>query len=303
MTIDATAALMRSAFPDASRISAPAYLRWLYEESPFGSVIEVNLDDEQGRAGHYALVPIDLVSDGAGCRGTLSLNTAVDERARGGGVFVRLATEAIEKAEGEGVAMIVGVANANSTPGFLKRLSFELVGPLPATVLVPTPHRRSRVRSAWAGEEAFAAGGVAADIESLLAAEPAHGLARAWAPEALRWRRASPGSRYVLHRSEHALAVSTADRSKGVTVAMMLKVFASERLTGSERAAVVWAACRHHRAPLALHVGINDVAGFRGPTLPDRLRSSPLNLIVRRLEGAPPRTDIARFEFLDFDAY
>lgn len=302
MTIDATAALLRSTFPDALRISEPEYLRWLYEDSPFGSVIEANLDDAQGRAGHYAVVPVDLVSDGIECTGALSLNTAVDERARGGGVFVSLATEAIGRAERQGVAMIVGVANANSTPGFLRRLSFDLVGQLPATVLVPAPWRRRRVRSAWADDEAFAADGVAASLEPLLAPPP-RGLARAWTPETLRWRLAAPGSRYALHRSEHALAVSAADHSKAVPVAMLLKVFASEPLGAAERAALVGAACRLHRAPLALHAGINEMAGFRGLALPDRLRSSPLNLIVRRLEGAPPRTDIARFEFLDFDAY
>jgi GNAT superfamily N-acetyltransferase len=302
MTIDATAALLRSTFPDATRISAPEYLRWLYEDSPFGPVVEANLDDEQGRAGHYAVVPIDLVSDGAGCKGALSLNTAVDERARGGGVFVRLATEAIEKAERQGVAMIVGVANANSTPGFVKRLGFDLVGPLPATMLVPPLWRRSGVRSTWADDAAFAAGGVAADLAPLMA-PASRGLARAWTPETLRWRLAAPGSRYALHRSEHAFAVSTADRSKGVPVAMMLKVFAPERLGRAERGALVTAACRFHRAPLSLHVGINEIAGLRGPALPDRLRSSPLNLIVRRLEGAPPVTGVANFEFLDFDAY
>ncbi|HEY2715548.1 MAG TPA: hypothetical protein VGI73_04930 [Solirubrobacterales bacterium] len=302
MTIDATAALLRATFPDASRISAPEYLHWLYEESPFGPVIEANLDDEQGRAGHYAAVPIALVSDGVECRGALSLNTAVDERARGGGVFVRLASEAIERAEGQGVTMIVGVANANSTPGFLKRLSFELVGPLPATVLIPAPGRRRRVRSAWAGDESFAAGGAAADLGPLLV-PPARGLARTWTPESLRWRLAAPGSRYALHRSDRALAVSTADHSKKVPVAMLLETFAAEPLDAAERGALVRAACRFHRAPLALHVGINEIAGFRGPALPERLRSSPLNLIVRRLEGAPSQTDIARFEFLDFDAY
>jgi len=302
MTIDATSALLRSTFPDAPRISRPEYLRWLYEESPFGPVIEANFDDEQGRAGHYAVVPIALVSDGAECAGALSLNTAVDERARGAGLFVRLAGEAIELAERRGVRMIVGVANANSTPGFVRRLSFEPVGPLPARVLLPSPGRPHRIRSAWAGEEAFAPGNVASDLDGLLA-PPSSGLARAWTAEALRWRLVAPGSRYALHRSEHALLVSAADRSKAVPVAMLLKVFAAKPLDMAERGALVRAACRFHRAPLALHVGINELAGFRGLALPDRLRSSPLNLIVRRLGSAPPQTDIARFEFLDFDAY
>lgn len=303
MTIDATAALLQRVFPDAARISQSRYLRWLYEDSPFGPAIEANLDDAEGRAGHYALVPLALTSDGEECAGALSLNTAVDERARGGGVFVRLATEAIEQAQRQGVRMVVGVANANSTPGFLRRLSFELVSPLPATVLLPLPGRSHPVRSIWAGEEAFAAGGVAAgELEALLA-PPARGLARLWTEETLRWRLASPGSRYALHRSEHTLAITTVDRSNRVPVAVLLKVFASAPPSAAECRAIVRAACRTHHAPLAVHVGLNDMVAFNGLALPKRLRSSPLNLIVRYLEDAPQRNAVSRFEFLDFDAY
>lgn len=302
MTIDATAALLERVFPDAPRISQPEYLRWLYEDSPFGAAIEANLDDAEGRAGHYAVVPVDLTSDGAPCAGALSLNTAVDERARGGGVFLRLAEEAFEEARRRGVQTIVGVANENSTPGFVRRLSFELVGPLPATVLLPRPGRRRQVRSTWA-EAAFAAGGVAAAGLDALLAPPAHGLARAWTPETVRWRLASPGSRYALHRSENMLVVTTADRGKGVPVAVLLKAFASAPPSAAERHAVVRAACRFHRAPLAIHAGLNDMVSFHGSQLPERLRSSPLNLIVRRLGGEPSRTAVTRFEFLDFDAY
>jgi GNAT superfamily N-acetyltransferase len=303
VTVDATAALLNRVFPDAHRVSRPEYLRWLYEDSPFGAVIEANLDDDEGRAAHYALVPLALSEDGERRAAALSLNTAVDERARGGGVFVRLATEAIEEARGRGVRMVVGVANANSTPGFLRRLSFELVGPLPATVLLPLPGRRQPVRSTWAGEEAFAAGGVAAGGLEALLAPPARGLARAWTAETLRWRLASPGSRYALHRSENMLVVTTADRSKGVPVAVLLKAFASAPPSAAERRAVVRAACRFHRAPLAIHAGLNEMVSFQGTRLPERLRSSPLNLIVRRFDGEASGGAVARFEFLDFDAY
>ena len=169
MTIDATASLLERVFPDAPRISGRRYLHWLYEASPFGPVIQANLDDPGGRAGHYALVPVALTDGGAPFEGALSLNTAVAERARGGGVFVKLATEAIDEAERRGVRLVIGVANANSTPGFVRRLSFELAGPLPATVLVPIPGARQGVRSCWAGEDVFAPGGVLADgLETLL---------------------------------------------------------------------------------------------------------------------------------------
>lgn len=302
MTIEATAALLQRVFPDAARISQPAYLHWLYEESPFGRVIEANIDDNEGRAGHYALVPLTLISDGVEYRGALSLNTAVDERVRGAGIFVRLATEAIEAAQRQGVGMVVGVANANSTPGFLRRLSFELISPLPATVLLPRPGRSHPVRSQWA-EEAFAADGVATgDLKALLA-PPARGLARAWTPETLHWRLAAPGSRYALHRSENMLVVTTVDRTNRFPVVVVLKAFAAARPSAAERRAVVRAACRVHRAPLAVHVGLNDMIAFNGVALPKRLRSSPLNLIVRYLEEAPPKSVVSRFEFLDFDAY
>ena len=48
------------------------------------------------------------------------------------------------------------------------------------------------------------------------------------------------------------------------------------------------AVCRHHRAPFALHAGLNDLVDFGGIAVPKRLRSSPLNLIHRSLVDTPP---------------
>jgi hypothetical protein len=79
VTIDATAALLERVFPAVPRISRPEYLHRLYEDSPMGPVVESNLDDEQGRGGHYALTPLELTSDGAPLVGALSLNTVVRE--------------------------------------------------------------------------------------------------------------------------------------------------------------------------------------------------------------------------------
>jgi hypothetical protein len=155
----------------------------------------------------------------------------------------------------------------------------------------------------WAGEAAFAPGGVAAGGLDALLAAPGSGLARAWTPETLRWRLASPGSRYALHRSENMLVVSTADRHSGIPVAVLLKAFVSEPPSAAERRALIRAACKLHHAPFALHVGLNDRVAFPGLALPTRLRSSPLNLIVRRLDDELSKNMFARFEFLDFDAY
>jgi hypothetical protein len=298
--ISQTAALLAEVFP-GSDASQPEYLRWLYEQSPFGPVIETNLDDERGRAGHYALVPIALTRDGVDRSAALSLNTAVHERARGSGTFVRLASETIAEARRRGVETVVGVANANSTPGFVRRLDFELLTPLPASVMLPTPGSRGGIGSGWADASAFGDDGLAACPEPLLA--PASGEARRWTAETLRWRLARPGARYALHRADELLAVSCQDSRHGVRVAILLKVFAASRVSAGTRRALVRAACRFHRAPIALHVGLNDLVDLRGVPLPERLRESPLNLIYRSLQAQSPPASIVRFEFLDFDAY
>jgi hypothetical protein len=305
--VRATGALLEEVFP-GSGIADAAYLEWLYERSPFGPVVEANFDDEQGRAGHYAVVPIDLARDGVARPAALSLNTAVHERARGGGMFVRLASETIRLARDRGIRAIVGVANANSTPGFVRRLGFELLSPLPATVILPTPGRRSEISSGAAEGDPFAPGGLAAGAAPLLAS-PARGEARVWTEATLRWRLARPGAAYGLHRREDLLAVTCADSRHGVRVAVILKVFAREPLGGRAARDLARAACLFHRAPLALHVGLNELARFPGLPLPQRFRESPLNLIYLDLEGSTasspsePAANVVRFEFLDFDAY
>lgn len=292
------AALLADVFPE-STIASSAYLDWLYAASPFGGVVRAELSDTHGLAAHYAVVPVDLAIDGKQVRGALSLNTAVHERARGGGAFVRLADETFSKAASAGIELIIGVANANSTPGFIRRLAFENGGPLPATVLVPLPGRaRDRFRSGPATLDSP----LLESIDELLTA-PTVGLTRRWTPETLRWRLRRPGASYALHRSQNLLLVSTVERRGPVNIAVILAAFAAAPVPPSDVRAAVRAACRYWKAPVALHVGTNDRVPFSGPPLPKRLRASPLNFITRPLAGgaAPPAP--SRFEFLDFDAY
>lgn len=295
--IPASARLLAEVFPGAG-LGREDYLRWLYADSPFGPVIAVEQTDAQGVAAHYAVVPIALTQDGKTVRGALSLNTAVHERARGGGVFTRLAQATYDRAAECGVEVVVGVANANSTPGFTRRLGFRLLGPLPATVHWPRP-ARGAVESAWMARPA--------DLETLapLLRAPGGGLSRAWEPASLAWRLGEPRHRYALHvRPGEAAAVSTATVRKGVRVAVLCAVLAPEPLGNGSFAALVNAACRRHRAPVALHIGINAALPRAGRPLPERFRESPLNLIHRDLvRPDAPSPEIARWEALDFDAF
>jgi len=298
--LEATAGLLSEVFP-GSHVANVDYLRWLYRESPFGPVIESNLDDDRGRVGHYALVPITLARDGVDHPAALSLNTAVHERGRGGGVFVRLGGRTIEKAAETGVESVIGVANANSTPGFVRRLGFELLTPLPAKMITPLPGTSAGIHSADLRSGSVDLG-LGSDADAILAV-PRRGEARRWTAETLAWRLRRPGAGYAVHRGSGLLAFSCLERRAGLRIAVLLKVFAASPLSGATARGLVRAVCRHHRAPFALHAGLNDLVGFAGVAVPERLRYSPLNLIHRSL--VTPRRDasIVRFEFLDFDAY
>ncbi len=295
-SLSLTSGLLDAVFP-GTNVADIEYLRWLYLGSPFGSVIETNLDDDLGRRGHYALVPIVLSTGGQSHQGALSLNTAIAERARGGGMFVKLASAALEKAAALGVETVIGVANANSTPGFLRRLNFDLVTSLPATVMLPLPGRRR-----WQSMPATEATSWLTESTNILSS-PSGGLAREWTPETLAWRLSCPGRNYWLHRGRDGLAVSIAAHQGAIPVAVLLKVFAANRLNSHSIQGLVRSAAAAHRAPIVLHVGLNDLFEPPGLPLPNRLKPSPLNLIRRDLSGSAPAAPITRLEFLDFDAY
>lgn len=291
--------LLRETFPGADRLGDVSYLRWLYEDNPDGPVVSQEVLDHLGVAGHYAIVPITIAVDGAESRAALSLNTAVHDRARGGGVFVSLAERTYAMAAASEIAAVVGVANANSTPGFVRRLQFSIIDPLPVTVLVPRPGRSTvDWRSARAATPAS---------HELLRDPPqpagVRGFQRSWNEERLAWRLNCPGSSYAVHRCDDILMVTTVERRGPVRIAVILAVLAQRPLTRSMSASLVREACRFHRAPVALHAGFNDRVRFRGVPLPDRLKPSPLNLIARRLTSEDTLATPARFEFLDFDAY
>ena len=62
--------------------------------------------------------------------GLLSLNTATHPAHQGNRLFTTLAKKTYSKATELGYKFVIGVANANSTHGFLKNLNFYLVAPL-----------------------------------------------------------------------------------------------------------------------------------------------------------------------------
>ena len=122
--------LINLCFPKSVDIETKEYVKWEYEENPEGHVVGFNAYLGSTLAAHYATIPIKMIIDGQKRKGLLSLNTATHPEHRGKGLFVKLAQQTYNYAKENGYDYVIGVANANSTHGFVKYLGFDLICPL-----------------------------------------------------------------------------------------------------------------------------------------------------------------------------
>ena len=143
-SLELTAAMLREVFPGHSKYRNPSYLEWEYLRSPSGRAIEANADDELGRIGHYAVIPQRWMVDGRICWYALSLDSSVSERSRGEGLFSALGNRVAEEARSSGYTALIGLANAQATPGQVRHIGFELIRPLPVVVLLPFAGRSAQ---------------------------------------------------------------------------------------------------------------------------------------------------------------
>jgi hypothetical protein len=263
-------ALLERVFPRA-RPWGPD-IEWQYLRNPRGPVRYVNAYDEAGGLiAHYAVIPTPPLAEPPGSFiGTyFALNTAVDPAARVPGLMVATARALLRQLQSEGPTVILGVANENSFRGYVPMLGFQSLGRLSLTFHPP---------------------GVA----------PVTAAPRALAhePDYLAWRVARPG------------VAAYGDPARGLVTVRL-------RHLGMPIDAVLSTGLP---ADLVQGQGLPTPAGWvprlyasfgssvrRGLAVPDRIRPSPLEYIVRVLGDAtlaePVRRYllVRRFEFLDFD--
>lgn len=260
--------LFAECFPATANYSVN-YLKWLYTENPRGQAVGFDAWSQGVLAAHYVCVPVHYQRDGRLVTGILSLNTATREAFRGKGLFPRLAEATYAEAARLGFDFVIGVANANSTPGFVKRLGFDLISPLDAKI-------GAAIGVAGVGSAAFSS---------------------LWDQETLSWRRRSPRNPVFAHDA-HGGARLWADAGRKPFI-----VVAERRGVAFDRAGsgpMPW------RPQLFIGL-VPPATGYRGIAIdvPERFRASPLNLIFRVLSanlGVPAKADIG-FDFLDFDAF
>jgi hypothetical protein len=268
------AALFHACFPTATHLHT-RYLRWLYGENPAGAVVGMDAWDGGRLAAHYVCVPADARVLGRDCRVLLSLNTATHPEYQGKGLFTRLADLTYAAGAEKGFEAVYGVANANSTPGFLKKLGFALVSPLDARIGV------GRIDRADPTEQ-----------------QGVSSFHRRWDAASLKWRCNNPARPYRIQRLADGVLGASAPTGKPA-----LQAWAEFPAAGD------LAVAASSSMELRLHLGLRPAA-FRYPgrvwfDIPTRFRASPLNLIFRSLG---PRfvaldPDAIFFGQLDFDAF
>jgi GNAT superfamily N-acetyltransferase len=263
-------ALLRQVFPDALHLTGEV-LTWEYVDNPDGAAVGFNAWMGGDLAAHYATIPLRARVNGREERGLLSLNTATAPAHQGKGLFTKLADSTYRYAAQQGFGFVIGVANANSTHGFVKKLGFQLVSPLRAMVGAgPLPRR------------------TAAHVQ----------YERLWHTDALRWRLAHPLYSYTL-KHEAGTDLLLSERSQ-FGARLLLGAMDRASLAGVEVPA------HHGGLPLRIWVGLDPAMRWTlrpYVNIPMRLRPSPLNLIFKDLTGQGRTLDPAqvRFQALDFD--
>lgn len=267
--------LFQKCFPGATHLNV-RYLHWLYAANPVGLVIGYDAWSGDRLAAHYACIPGEAMIAGRKRRVMLSLNTATHPDFQGKGLFTRLADATYQAGAESGVQAVYGVANANSTPGFVRKLGFALVKSLDARI---GPGRIDHVAPAQLQEHAE--------------------FHRVWSSADLSWRIANPERPYRLVNVGGGILGAQAPTGK-----IGLHAWAEVALPKDMGAP-------SHGPTLAmhLHLGLRPQrwAAKRGLwfDVPQRLRSSPLNMIFRPLaEGlGQPSPDAILLGQLDFDAF
>jgi len=267
------ASLLKTCFPTAPHLT-PSYLKWLYVGNPCGTVIGMDAVSDGVLAAHYACVPTRISLEGKEVAALLSLNTATHPDFRGKGLFTKLADATYDAAAQDGFVAVYGVANANSTPGFVRKLGFQLVSPLDARLGL----------------------GRQLSIKWDRVVETAQ-FRRVWDEAQMEWRVRNPSN--PIHAVKNA---------SGYTE-LYAKTDRNGIMAWGESPVVVHETELRDPAFLfpRLFLGLTPLGCARSRIslpIPSRLRPSPLNFIVRPLTGSVTLDkSTVSFSFIDFDAY
>lgn len=298
-------ALLDAELPDP-RFADASYLHWLYDLNPLGHGIYDSIDDADGRRlAHYGLIPQRYRNAEGPQAFVFSLNAVSRSGAQRRGFFSEIGQKIWGRAQEQGIQVVVGVTNGNSTWP-VKKQGWRVVGPIPVKLALTSPVAPRNIAS-HAITPTFLDSATFDALAQGLDASPAWHWTNCWTPEYLRWRLAAPHvTPYAIHVSPELFAVSTVTHMKGVPFAVVLKLLPRDGRFGPLAADdMISAICRHHRAPSAVYAGHNRHVVVKGVRLPEKLKPVPLNLVMLSLTDMVDQLtfQLDTYEFLDMDAY
>ena len=267
--------LLTSVFGETTGLT-PEFVNWEYYQNPVGKAVGFNAFAGNTLAAHYVTQPLVSEFGDKKVKGLLSLNIATHADHRGKKLFTILADKPYEYALEQGYQFVIGVANANSTPGFLKNLKFKLIKPLDVKI------------------------GVGKFPVNL---EKCQGYQRFCDKEMLEWRLNNPKLGYEIRRQKDHFVVLAPTGNYGIKAIIgyfPVSLF-SDKIKNLSKSAT-------SANPTKIWMGIDEGLNWKNTlyfNFPDRYKPSPLNLIFRDLSESGLTLDAANLKFmsLDFDAY
>lgn len=271
--IEQIAGLLDGVFGASAKFT-PEFVDWEYNRNPTGHAVGFNAWAGNELAAHYVTQPLIANLNGKMTKGLLSLNTATHSNHRGKKLFTLLAEKTYAYGLELGYEFVIGVANAYSTPGFLKNLGFSLIAPLDVKFGIGSP-----------------------DVDF----ETRYEYLRHWDKALLEWRLNSPKLKYeVVVKKDHFIVLAPTGKF-GINA--ILGSFPLEMLP--EKAMYISGSGVQ---PVRIWMGLDEQLSWKRKIFfqfPNKLKPSPLNLIFRNLtkSGDLPEVSQIKFMSLDFDAY
>ena len=121
--------LQNIVYEGAHTFRLKGFRQW-YLNNPMGKVISFNAFFGEELVAHYACIPYKMEIAGRVVTGLFDMATVTHPDHRGKGLFKKLAKVTYDYAKEQGYEFVLGVANANSFPGYMKYFSFTFVGQL-----------------------------------------------------------------------------------------------------------------------------------------------------------------------------
>jgi predicted N-acetyltransferase YhbS len=257
-------ALLQQVFPDSTKYTTE-YLHWQYIDNPIGNAVGFDAFYNGEIVAHYATIPVMYLLNGKRVKALLSLNTATSNNHQGKGLFSILANKTYDHAKTLGFEFVIGVANQNSTHGFVNKFGFQLIKQLDVKIgigAIKTFHNVSELKLSSITDVAF-----------------------------INWRLANPSNQYS--KSRNAIFAKTEKP--------FLKAQIFPHLPSITNAIPVK---RFHLSIFIGLLNNKKINGLFFE-LPKKLRRSPLNLIFKPLQDTSIqlKAEDIEFDLKDFDSY